>query len=70
MHYTVTYEVDGPDIQKAAWNIAIGQSIGNPNIRNEIENSPNIKEMEAIIDSVDGNIVKIILFQLILGRSI
>ena len=59
MHYTVTYEVDGPDIQKAAWNIAIGQSIGNPNIRNEIENSPNIKEMEATIDSVDGNIVKI-----------
>ena len=59
MHYTVTYEVDGPDIPKAAWNIAIGQSIGNPNIRNEIETSPNIKEMEAIIDSIVGNIVRI-----------
>lgn len=58
-HYTVTYELDGPDIAKAAWNLAIGQSIGNPNIRNEIETSANIKEMEALIDSIEGNIVKI-----------
>ena len=27
-YYTVTYEVDGPDIADAAHNIAIGQSIG------------------------------------------
>ena len=42
--YHVTYEVDGPDIPKIAHEIAIGQSIGNPNIRSEIENSDNIKE--------------------------
>ena len=58
-HYTVTYEVDGPDIADAAHNIAIGQSIGNPNIRSEIEAAHNIKEMEALVDSIDGNIVKI-----------
>ena len=38
-YYTVTYEVEGPDIADAAHNIAIGQSIGNPNIRSEIENA-------------------------------
>lgn len=58
-YYTVTYEVDGPDIADAAHNIAIGQSIGNPNIRSEIETADNIKEMEALVDSIDGNIVKI-----------
>jgi len=58
-YYTVTYEVEGDDIAKVAHNIAIGQSIGNPNIRSEIEMSENIKEMEAIVDSIDGNIVKI-----------
>lgn len=57
--YTVTYEVDGPDIPKIAHEIAIGQSIGNPNIRSEIENSPNIKDFAANIESIEGNIVKI-----------
>ena len=58
-HYTVTYELDGPDIAAAAHNLAIGQSIGNPNIRSEIETSANISEMEALVDSIEGNIVKI-----------
>ena len=57
--YHVTYEVDGPDIPKIAHEIAIGQSIGNPNIRSEIENSDNIKEMAAEIVSIDGNEVVI-----------
>ena len=59
MYYTVTFEVEADDIAAAAHNIAIGQSIGNPNIRSEIENSANIKEMEAIVKSIEGNIVKI-----------
>jgi len=58
-YYTVIYEVDGPDIQKAASNIEIGQSIGNPNIRSEIETAQNIKDFEATIESIEGNIVKI-----------
>ena len=59
MYYTVTFEVQADDIAAAAHNIAIGQSIGNPNIRSEIETSQNIKEMEALVDSIEGNIVKI-----------
>ena len=41
--YIVTYEVDGADIPKIAHEIAIGQSIGNPNIRSEIETADNIQ---------------------------
>lgn len=59
MHYTVTYHVHSKDIAAAAHNIAIGQSIGNPNIRSEIETSTNVKEMEAVVKSIEGNIVKI-----------
>ena len=58
-YYTVTYEVEAPDIADAAHNIAIGQSIGNPNIRSEIESAQNIKDFEALVESVEGNIVKI-----------
>ena len=57
--YTVTYEVDGPDIPKIAHEIAIGQSIGNPNIRSKIETADNIQEYAAQIVSVEGSIVKI-----------
>jgi len=59
MYYTETYEVHSKDIPAAAHNIAIGQSIGNPNIRSEIETSANVKEMQAIVKSIEGNIVKI-----------
>lgn len=59
MYYTVTYKVKSKDIPLAAHNIAIGQSIGNPNVRSEIENSANIKEMEAIVKHIEGDIVKI-----------
>ena len=59
MYYTVTYKVKSKDIPLAAHNIAIGQSIGNPNVRSEIENSANIKEMEAIVKYIEGDIVKI-----------
>jgi len=57
--YTVTYEVDGPDIPKIAHEIAIGQSIGNPNIRSEIENASNVKEYIAKVKDIQGKIIKI-----------
>ncbi len=57
--YTVTYEVDGPDIPKIAHEIAIGQSIGNPNIRSEIENATNVKDYIAQVISIKKNIVVI-----------
>ena len=55
MHYRVTYEIESDDIPLAAHNIAIGQSIGNPNVRSEIEMADNIKEMEAIVEKIEGN---------------
>ncbi len=58
-YYTVTYKVKSEDIVKAAREIAIGQSIGNPNVRSEIEMSDNIQEFSAVVDSIEGEIVKI-----------
>ena len=58
-YYTVTYEVKSDDIPKAAHEIAVGQSIGNPNVRSEIEMSDNIQEFAAVVESIEGNIVKI-----------
>jgi len=55
VHYRVTYEIESDDIPLAAHNIAIGQSIGNPNVRSEIEMADNIKEMEAIVEKIEGN---------------
>lgn len=59
MYYRVTYEIESDDIPLAAHNIAIGQSIGNPNVRSEIEMADNIKEMEAIVEKIEGNKVVI-----------
>jgi ribulose-bisphosphate carboxylase large chain len=39
-HFFVTYELvakDNSNIDKAAWELAIGQSVGNPNLRNKWE---------------------------------
>lgn len=36
-HFFATYLVYAKDIEKAAWEIAIGQSVGNPNVRNKWE---------------------------------
>lgn len=58
-YYTVTYEVHSNDIPRAAHEIAIGQSIGNPNIRSEIEMSDNIQEFSAQVLSIENNTVKI-----------
>lgn len=58
-YYTVTYEVKSDDMAKAAHEIAVGQSIGNPNVRSEIEMSDNIQEFAAVVESIEDNIVKI-----------
>ena len=36
-HFFVTYSVLGKDLDNIAWDIAIGQSVGNPNIRSRWE---------------------------------
>lgn len=53
--YSVTYKIKSRDIEKAANAIAIGQSIGNPDIRNSYEN----QKFAAEIFDISNNIVKI-----------
>ena len=37
-YYIATYEMSSSaNLKDAAWNLAIGQSVGNPNVRNEWE---------------------------------
>jgi ribulose 1,5-bisphosphate carboxylase large subunit-like protein len=51
--YTVTYKVDTADIDAAANAIAIGQSIGNPSVRNEFENQPGVQQSKARVRKAD-----------------
>lgn len=50
--YKVIYEVDSNDIKAAADAIAIGQSIGNPTIRNSYENVNHAAEVLDINDNI------------------
>lgn len=50
--YRVTYKVKSLDIQAAANAIAIGQSIGNPTIRNSYENINHAAEVLDIVDDI------------------
>ena len=37
-YFVVTYKIESDkNLKEAAWNIAIGQSVGNPNVRNRWE---------------------------------
>ena len=38
-YFIATYEMtSGTNLKDAAWALAIGQSVGNPNVRNQCEN--------------------------------
>lgn len=36
-YFTVTYKLEGNDLNRAAYGLAVGQSVGNPSVRNEYE---------------------------------
>ncbi len=57
--YRVTYHVESPDIPRAADAIALGQSIGNPDIRNDYELEESIQASAAKVVEIDGNRVVI-----------
>ena len=38
-YFTATYKLKGNDLQRAAFGLAVGQSVGNPSVRNEYETS-------------------------------
>lgn len=67
MYYVATYEMESKtNLHEAAWNLAIGQSVGNPNVRNKWEteelfenNSCLILEDEQTLKNSNKGIVKI-----------
>jgi hypothetical protein len=47
-HFIATYELEGKtSVRDAAWELAIGQSVGNPNVRNEWETDELSKSTRA-----------------------
>ena len=48
MYTTVVYQVKSKDVKAAAHAIAIGQSIGNPTIRNGYENNDHAAEISYV----------------------
>jgi ribulose 1,5-bisphosphate carboxylase large subunit-like protein len=50
----VKYELDSTEsVKKAAWDLAIGQSVGNPNVRNEWETDDLFENHSCLITMVD-----------------
>ena len=51
----VTYDLESTqNIEKAAWDLAIGQSVGNPNVRNEWESDELFENHSCIILEKEG----------------
>ena len=49
-YYIATYEMaSSTSLKDAAWNLAIGQSVGNPNVRNEWETDDLFENNSCII---------------------
>ena len=48
-YFTVTYKLEGNDLNKAAFGLAVGQSVGNPSVRNEYETPELISQYSAKI---------------------
>ena len=52
----VTYDLESTqNVEKAAWDLAIGQSVGNPNVRNEWETDELFENYSAIILEKEGD---------------
>lgn len=59
-HFFATYTVESTEsIEKAAWDIAIGQSVGNPNVRNKWESDYLFKRHSCKVYKIEGNKVTI-----------
>ena len=49
-YFIATYSLESTaNLKEAAWNIAIGQSVGNPNVRNEWETDELFQNHSCII---------------------
>lgn len=58
-YYIATYEMSSSStLRDAAWNLAIGQSVGNPNVRNEWETDDLFENHSCIIVGEEGILEK------------
>ncbi len=58
-YYIATYEMSSSaNLKDAAWNLAIGQSVGNPNVRNEWETDDLFENHSCIIVGEEGILEK------------
>ena len=48
-YFTVTYKLEGNDLNRAAFALAVGQSVGNPSVRNEYETPELIDQYLSLI---------------------
>ena len=48
-YFTVTYKLEGNDLNRAAYGLAVGQSVGNPRVRNEYETPELVSQYAAKI---------------------
>src|SRR3972149_2306287 len=53
------YELKSPDIEKAAHALAVGQSVGNPDVRNSRETKARVKKHAATVESIEGGKVTV-----------
>lgn len=58
-YFIVTYKIESDkNLRDAAWNIAIGQSVGNPNVRNRWENEELFKDHSCLILADESELEK------------
>jgi ribulose-bisphosphate carboxylase large chain len=56
-YFIVTYFLESKtDLKEAAWNLAIGQSVGNPNVRNEWETDELFENHSCIVLDTEENL--------------
>ena len=56
-YYIATYDMSSSkNLKEAAWNLAIGQSVGNPNVRNEWETDDLFENHSCIILGDEHNL--------------
>ena len=54
-YYIATYEMSSSaNLREAAWNLAIGQSVGNPSVRNEWETDALFENHSCLIVGDEG----------------
>ena len=60
LNFIVTYDLEGKkSLRDAAWELAIGQSVGNPNVRNQWES-------DDLFDTYSGLYVYLLIFIILL----